>query len=137
MTIWLISILISGPQFEGEWILVTSNQTTLTKLSQYQIKQIYLGKLDRIDGIPVRPVQLRKKDPVRQAFEAWLFPNGFDLDNYWLTQGIDSGAPHPINAGSWALAVVMVERNPGFIAYIPQVSEEELERNHLHILIIE
>lgn len=122
---------------EHGFLVVTSQKSQIESLTSFQLKQIYLGRLDRLKGIPLTPLQLKKGDPLRRGFETYLFGELFDLENYWLGQSLKLEAEPPMTVGSWALILAFVERNPGFIGYLPEDRVDALARYRVKILRIE
>ena len=125
------------PALRGqEFLIITSKDTALEQLTEYQLKQIYLGKLDRLRGVSLTPVQLKKEDPARVRFEQVLFGDRFDLENYWLVQKLKAAARQPLTVGSWALLLAFVERNPGFIGYIEKPRLKNLQGFEVKVLTV-
>lgn len=118
----------------GDFLIVTSEKTEFQTLSEFQVQSIYLGKLDRINAIPVTFINLRKKDPLRRSFEAALFEKGFDLEDYWLSQRLLAQAIPPLEVGGWALVLAYLQRNPGLIGFLEEKHEHELEKLKLKVL---
>ena len=110
-----------------EYMVVTSIQSRFDEMTAWQLKQVYLGKLDRLNGVHLVAVELSKDHPPRRAFDRFLFRDPADLENYWLTHKLRGDANPPMTVGSWALVVSFVKRNPGFIGYIPMERARELD----------
>lgn len=110
----------------ADYLIITSSESALSALPKYQLRQIYLGKLDTVEGEKIQPIQLKTDDPLRKLFEAELFAPGFDLQAYWFAEKIRNGARPPLTLSSWALVLAYVERNPGMIGYIEADKREKL-----------
>ncbi len=136
---WLILTLMyfSTVAYGHDFIVVTSEETKLEKMSAFQLKQVYLGKIIRLKGEKLTPLQVKRKDPLRHMFEDEVFEEHFDIDNYWLSRKLDAAAEPPRTVGSWALVLAYVERNPGFIGYIPKDKLSELSGRKVKVLEIE
>ncbi len=104
---------------QGDFVLITSRETPVTELTEVQVKQIYLGKLDRIAGMHIVPLDLRRGDPLRARFVQHYLGGETFLEDYWLRQKLIGDARPPRVVGDWALVVAYVRRNPGFVGYIP------------------
>ena len=130
-------MFLTGTVHAQDFVVVTSSETRLDQLSHFQLKQIYLGKILRLKGEKLTPLQVKGKDPLRQSFETTIFDPHFDLDNYWLARKLDADASPPRTVGSWVLVLAYVERNPGFIGYIPKENLADLKSRKVKILLIE
>ena len=120
----------------GGFVVVVEKSVPIESLSPQQLQQIFLGTVERVNGIDVAPVLLREGDPLQIAFEKSIFGQAFDLEEYWVAQKIKLGTPPPRKARNWALVVAYVQRNPGFIGVLPQAMVEELEGFNLKVIEI-
>jgi hypothetical protein len=130
---WIL-LLLPLRHAETPWILVVHESVPLAGITLFQARQLYLGRVEKIAGQALRPIRNGQSDPLQEAFENEVFPDGFDLENYWLTQTIDQGARPPVTAGTWELALVMASRNPGFLALVPPLDSQTLRQYHLKVL---
>lgn len=105
---------------QPDFVLITSKQTPVQSLSQFQLRDLYLGKAHTIEGAKLRPVQLQAKDPTRRNFEKFIFDQHFDFEEYWLIQRLQGAGSPPLAASGWGMMLVYISRNPGFIGYIPR-----------------
>lgn len=127
-------LTLTPPQ--GDFVVITARKTPVETLSAYQLKQIYYGKLDRIGGIHIVPLHLRKHDPLRHSFEARYLGSQADLEDYWLRQKLKGDARPPLEVGDWALVLAYVRRNPGFIGYIPADRLDQLPKDEIRVVTI-
>ena len=123
----VFALLIGVPQFSEEpgFLVVVSANSEMEHIRRYQLKQIFLGKIDRVQGSRITPIQFKPGHPTRNAFEASLFGEGFKLQDYWLDQKIKRELRPPLEVDNWALLLAFIERNPGFLGY---VSSEHLQK---------
>jgi len=123
---WLIPFLMMAARaLSGDFVVVTSPETPLTRATPFQLQQVYLGKLDRLDGVRLVPIHLEDQHPLRIAFEKEILGNRADLESYWLKQKLEGGARPPLEVGDWVLVLAYVQRNPGYLGYIPAEHREE------------
>jgi len=121
----------------GECLVVASKDTKIDRLTLFQLQQIYLGKLDQLKGQKITPLQLKPADPVRKKFDAFLFGDKVDLEDYWIKQKLRGGADPPVTIGNWSLLLLYVNRNPGYLGYIDKDQTGELAQYQLKIISIE
>lgn len=133
MLAWIL-LLIPLQQADRPWCLVVHESVSLTGITLFQVRQLYLGRVEKIAGHALFPIRNGQGDPLQETFEKEVFPDGFDLENYWLMQTIDQGARPPISAGTWELALVMASRNPGMLALVPPQDSQTLRQYHLKVL---
>lgn len=131
---WLLFLWCGLAWAGGDFLIVTSEKTDIQALSEFQVRSIYLGKLDHIEASPVQFINLRKRDAVRRAFETALFGKGFDLEDYWLSQRLLDQATPPLEVGSWTLILAYLQRNPGLIGFLEVKHENDLAKLNLKIL---
>lgn len=127
---------LSTGLFAGDFLVVTHRDSPFDSLTKFQLQQLYLGKMDRLNGARIFPVQTRKKDSLRKIFDDSIFGSHFDLEDYWLRQKLLVGADPPLTVANWALAMAFISRNPGYIGYIPADSDTNLENYNLKIIRI-
>lgn len=118
MTLLLLLLSFSLPQSDG-FVVITAMDTPIERLTTFQLKQIYLGKLDKFRGTRLNPLQLRESDPLRNVFDTAILGSAEERADYRLKQRLQGPARKPLTVGDWALMVAYVKRNPGYIGYIP------------------
>ena len=112
-----------------DFVVITAPATPMDTVTAFRLKQIYLGKLDRLKGMHLKPLHLKDGDPTRLAFEQKVLGQRADLEDYWLQQKLKVGARPPTEVSAWVLVVAYVKRNPGFVGYIPaQFAEDAIRR---------
>lgn len=132
---WTWWLLVSGLVHSGDLLVVTAEATAVDQVTSFQVQQLYLGKLDRIDNTVLTPLNLREKDSLRHQFETLVFPAGFNLRNYWLTQRLLAEAKPPPTIASWSLMLVYLSRNPGYIGYVDARHEPSLVQYNLKVIL--
>ncbi len=133
---YLVLLLLAAPLAAADYVVFTSAETPVERLTQFQLKQIYFGKLDRWKGMRLQPIQLARDSPVRSGFERKILGPTTDVEDYWLQQKLKGGAREPMTVSDWALVVVYVRRNPGFIGYAPAEESQALRDQGLRVIEI-
>ena len=117
-----------GASFEADCLVIMAKSAPIEKLSLSQLRGIYLKKVDRIARVRLVPVQLKPNHPMRKTFDRHLFGDQFDVENYWLEQRVQAGERPPIVVADYAYMLLFVERNPGYIGYVPASMRSEIEK---------
>jgi len=116
--VWLSCwIGIAGGQ-PGDILVVASDKTPIENLTVQQLKQIYLGKIDLLDGVRITPVQPKESSALRRRFDRAVLGENFNARAYWLAEKVKVGARTPMTLSGDALILAIVGRNPGFIGYV-------------------
>ena len=127
----LLFALAPGPG--DDFLVITSERTPVKTLSHRQLRQIWLKKLDRVDGTRVKPIQIAPA-PLRENFEEWLFRKGFNATDYWLEQGLTGGEKPPTTVSNQGILMLYIARNPGLIGYISPEHKGELKKLGLVVI---
>lgn len=136
---WLCCSLLLGLApllLGGEILIVTARETRLEKLSWFQLQQIYLGKLDVLEGQTLKAMTLKPNDPLRKRFEEQIFQGMIDLSEYWIQQRLRGDSEPPIQVSNWSLMLLYAAHNPGYLAYIDAARKDQLEDHRLKIITI-
>ncbi len=120
-----------------DFVVVVSQETPIEAVSLFQLRQIYLGKIKKIQGHSVRPINVRSGDPLRQKFETLVFPKDFDLEEYWVISKLRGGPDPPLAVRGWGLATAYIAKNPGLLGYIPSEKRHQIEALGLKEILIE
>ena len=130
MGFWFFAIpllLLDPPPLENDCLIIMAESTPVEQLSLSQLRKIYLKKVVRIKRVHLEPVQLKTDHPIRKTFDTHLFGKHFDVENYWLEQRVQAGERPPIAVDDFAYMFLFVERNPGYIGYVPVSMRGEIE----------
>jgi hypothetical protein len=105
-------------------LVVVVHPDNRAQLSAADIESVFLMKKRAWpDGSPIIPFNYAPGDPVRRAFERVVLRLGGDeVARYWLDQRIRSGMRAPRQIGDPSVAVRLVARVKGTIAYVPASS---------------
>ena len=132
----LLLTLVSGPSGETGFVVITSPATPMDSVTPFRLKQIYLGRLDRLKGMHLKPLHLKSGDPTRTNFERQILGDRADLEDYWLQQKLKAGARPPSEVSDWVLVVAYVKRNPGFVGYIPAEFAEDARKRGVKLVTV-
>ena len=84
------------------------------------LRQIYLGKLTRLDGVRLEPLHLQSGTPPRHAFSIAVLGKPEEaLQDYWIEQALTGGRVPPREVPSVEALVRAVARRPGALGYAP------------------
>jgi len=131
---YLLVLFFACPLAAADYVVFTSTETPVVRLTQFQLKQIYFGRLDRWKGMRLQPIQLARDSAVRTGFDRKVLGPASDVADYWLQQKLKGGAREPLTVRDWALVVVYVRRNPGFIGYAPAEESQALRDQGLRVI---
>lgn len=125
----LLWFLVSGCAWLSgqDFVVVVARDTPIDAVSLFQLRQIYLGKIKKVEGHTVRPINVRAGDPLRRGFEDLIFPKEFDLEEYWVISKLRGGPDPPLSVRGWGLATAYIAKNPGLLGYIPSEKRDQIE----------
>ncbi|CAM2065617.1 hypothetical protein SCOR_09560 [Sulfidibacter corallicola] len=132
----VLGCLLQASAWGQDFLIVTSTDTRIESLSRFQLREIYLGKLKSVEGVVLRPVQVKRKDHLRKSFERFVFSDRFDVNEYWLITKLQGGPDPPLTVNGWGLVLAYTSRNPGFVGYIPADKESELGKYGLKVIAL-
>ena len=132
--IWLLFVL----WYPGDdaIIVITSKDTQLDVLQLYQLRSLYLGKTDQIKGERLTPCQIKLPKELRNQFEDLVFGPSFDVDLYWVNQGLKGGVKPPLTFHDQAILMAIISRNPGFVGFVHVSQREHLQSFRLKEIVI-
>lgn len=115
-------------------LLITAENTPIDSLAVRELRALYLGQIDTVHGVRLKPLNLKRQHPQRRTFEVFLFGKHFDWSRYWLEKRLQGGPDPPKTAPNEAFMLVYLERNPGMIGYLPRSMAPELAKFKLKLL---
>lgn len=91
----------------------------LRGIDAVMLRRIYTGRMVELDGLPLRPLQLLRGQPLRQRFLSSVMEQSEDdYTAYWTVRRyIGKGAP-PLELPGTTELIEHVRRTPGAIGYI-------------------
>ena len=117
-------------------VVITATATPVDAISKAQLRRLYLSRIDRVRGVALVPLQLAAPSTIRTRFIDWLFGPGFDLENHWIEERLRGGARPPLEVINTAHMLIYVERNPGYIGFLPADRTDSLVGFDLKVLRI-
>jgi ABC-type phosphate transport system substrate-binding protein len=94
----------------------------VTRLSDSELEAIFTsGQRNWSDGSNISTFSYAPEDPVRRAFDSIVLRmSPEEVARFWLDQRVRGGARPPRQVPEAALAVRLVAKLPGSIAYVPE-----------------
>lgn len=89
----LISLFIS--MVKAEIVLVTNKYSTINSLSNESVKYLYLGKIDTIDGVRIKPLVSKDKDLHNKFVNYIINKNISQYNSYWARLVFTGRKPIP------------------------------------------
>lgn len=114
----LFALLITPAQSEQSDIVIIGSPD-LPKMDVETIAKIYTGKIISVNGISVKPLNMKSGTAIRNRFlQIFLNQNDEDYIAYWAVRRyIGRGTP-PKESDSSADVIRFVQSTPGAIGYI-------------------
>jgi hypothetical protein len=118
---WIISLLLILPlAAQAELVVVTSHQSSITTLSENEVRQLFSGQLRAIAGQRVQPLDLPGSDRHREDFYRKLMGRSPDQMRAYWTRLIFTGQGHPPReVASTQELTTLVSGSREFIGYLP------------------
>lgn len=123
--LWFLTPLAESSP--SHFIIVVSEKSALDSITEFQLRNLYLGKLESIKSKPCLPAGVAQRLPENQQFISWLFGSSFNWNNYWAEQSVRGMRHEPISLGSFALLLAFLERNHDYVGYVPSSLRDELK----------
>lgn len=118
MKILFISFLALNILFAGNYVVVTSQNSPITKLSKSAIKKIYLKKKLFYANQKLLPINLLAQDKIRMVFESRVLGmQREDINDYWIEQHYHGITP-PITQKSYRSLSEFIKNVKGSIGYL-------------------
>lgn len=118
----LLALALGGPltAAAGEIAVVVDRDNPTAGVSVDELRSIFLGKKkDWADGTRIVPIDLTPGAD-RDVFNVKVLGKSqSDVDQYWVEQKVRGGEAAPKAAPSAALAVKLVAKIRGAVAYVP------------------
>jgi len=104
--------------FAGNYVVVTSQNSPITKLSKSAIKKIYLKKKLFYANQKLLPINLLAQDKIRMVFESRVLGmQREDINDYWIEQHYHGITP-PITQKSYRSLSEFIKNVKGSIGYL-------------------
>ena len=131
--LWMLLMLGDSHQ---PFVLITAERTPIEQISRWELRQIFLKKINKVRKVRLKPIQLRSGNPTRQVFEKYVHGSGFRLSQYWELKRLQGGEKPPLEVAGEAHMLVYIERNPGFLGYVSPTRLPELKGLALKVVIL-
>jgi len=116
LKVLLLTLFFITPSLAQEYAVIANKK--IKNLSTSQVKAIFLKKIRVIDGSSLVPLNLKARDPLREAFEKELLHMSFNrLKKYW-TKKHYLGVRPPITLKSQESIKTFVKKVDGAISYV-------------------
>ncbi|MGL1902289.1 MAG: hypothetical protein OCC49_09145 [Fibrobacterales bacterium] len=116
----VICSLSIGMLFAGDYVVIVNPANGLSSIDKGELKRIFTGKVKKIDGKKVVPVNMNYDTPTAAAFLPEV--TGKDVGKYkkfWVEQMIKGKGTAPMIKANVAGVKAIVSQIPGAVGYIP------------------
>lgn len=119
MKLFILSILLTCSVFGSDYVLVISSNSSVTHVSEKQIRDIFMMKLHYINDAKIVPINISASAPIRQIFEKNVLKvDRQRLNNYWIKEHFQGVSP-PLTQPSPASVKMFVKNVEGAVGYVP------------------
>ena len=113
----VLSVVFSS--FAGDWILITNKENPVSTISSANLKRVYLGKMNNVDGTTIVPIMLADNIPATAQFlQEVVGKTPEEYKNYWIEQQIKGQGGAPMIQKTASSAKLIVAGIPGAVTYI-------------------
>lgn len=107
------------PGAEPEVVVIVSRQSAVEKLTREQVGDLFLGKLSRLGGVKVVPLDRPEGSPVRDAFYAeFAGKSAAQIKAHWSKIIFTGRGQPPAQVADGEAARLRVAEDPAAVAYI-------------------
>ncbi|PHS59080.1 MAG: hypothetical protein COB17_00670 [Sulfurimonas sp.] len=115
----ILIILLSINIFASEYAVVVDKSVQINKLTQKQIRDIFMMKRHFVKDIKIVPVNISSSAKLRDEFEKKVLKiNRVKLNRYWIKQHFQGISP-PIIQSSDNSMRLFIQNVKGAIGYLP------------------
>lgn len=117
----IICILLCPKLWAQDFVIITLNPY-IKELRSNQVKMLYRGRLQHIDGIPIRLMDLPRDSINRRDFYSLLLKKSpSQMNAIWARQSFSGKAVAPMEVSSESGIAIRqwLESNDNGIAYVP------------------
>ena len=110
------------PAVAADWVLVASSKAGITRLTQDEVTNIYLGRYRRLDsGLTAEPIDQPVDSALKTSFYRHLVGKSLpEINAYWARLVFSGKTQPPRTVANSEEALQFVSRHPGALAYIEQ-----------------
>lgn len=112
--------LLAWPAVASEWVVIANHKAGLTRLTQEEVINIYLGRYRRLDsGLTAEPVDQPDDAPLKAHFYRQLVGKRLpEISAYWARLVFSGKTQPPRTASNSEEAFQFVLKHPNALAYI-------------------
>jgi len=114
-----IFLLVNILLYSGEYAVIINKNSSVSKLSLKQLKDIYLMKRHFIGSTKIVPINLSSALNIRNEFEkSILHLNREELNRYWVKKHFQGISPPVVQSSDKSMKLFIKNVN-GAIGYLP------------------
>ncbi|MBN1602348.1 MAG: hypothetical protein JW915_12115 [Chitinispirillaceae bacterium] len=119
--LFLLALCWAGVSFGGDFVVIVSKDCPLASVSTTDLKRLYTGKLENIDGTSVSGTNLSMDNPAAVSFLSEIVGMATtDYKSFWLAQQIRGGSTAPAVKKSVSDMISYVKDNANAVGYVPK-----------------
>jgi hypothetical protein len=125
----LFALLLASaalPALAADWVLVASAKTGMTRLTQDEVTNIYLGRYRRLDsGITAEPLDQPADSNLKTRFYRDLVAKSLpEINAYWARLVFSGKTSPPRTINNSEEAIQFVVSHPGALAYVERTKAD-------------
>jgi ABC-type phosphate transport system substrate-binding protein len=112
--------MLALPALAGDLVLIVSPKAGITRLSQDEVTNIYLGRYRRLDsGVTAEPIDLPDDSTLKIIFYRQLVDKSLaEINAYWARLVFSGKTQPPRVSANSEQAIQFVAHHPGALAYV-------------------
>lgn len=116
---FLISLFLSTAAHAGAIAVIANNSFSKSALTASQVKDIYLGKMEIVEGTKIQPIDHKDSEAIKKDFLGkTLNFSVSDYKGYWVKKVFKDGGSPPSVKGSADDVIKAVKEDKGSIGYV-------------------
>lgn len=97
----VLGMSLLTPPAKAELVLVTSIENPIQGLDKRDLRNLYKGRLTRVDSTPLKPLDAKPGSRAREAFLSEILDqNEYDYSGYWHVRRYTGQGTPPLQADS-------------------------------------
>lgn len=115
---FFIVLVTAAASHAGGISIIANNSFSKTSLTMPQVKDIYLGKMEVIDGVRIQPIDQKEENTKKVFLKKALDMSAEDYKGYWIKRVFREGGLPPAAKGSPEDVIKAVKDGKGSIGYV-------------------
>lgn len=116
----ILTALCLSLSAQAELAVVTSSSSSLSALSQDEVKQLFSGQIHEIRGQRLEPLDLPESDPVRVGFYKSLLNKSPDqMRSHWVRLVFTGRGQPPRSVDSSREQKMILANSSQYVGYLP------------------